>query len=109
MTTFYFIGDAQAATNNPIYHVYKAFFVALVVEEDGTIVDAGCSSILPLTQSFVRELLVGKNLADLDTLSAEVEYRYHGASQRSLLVALKDAHKKYLQWQQKAAALKAAK
>lgn len=101
VTTHYFVGDAQAATSNPIYYRYKQFFIGLVVEEDGRIIDVGCSTVLPITQGFVRSLLIGKSLDDVETLCAEVLQRYHGASQRALVVALKDAHKKYRQWRQK--------
>ncbi|MCS7460995.1 DUF3870 domain-containing protein [Paenibacillus doosanensis] len=94
--TVYIIGDAQVSVNNPITQQFNAFFIGLVVDTTNhKIVDAGCSSMIPLTSEFVRSLLIGQNMLQLETASDEIRRRYHGSSQKALIVAFKDAQKKY--------------
>ncbi|NLG86723.1 MAG: DUF3870 domain-containing protein [Firmicutes bacterium] len=95
MNTYYFVGDAQVASNNPIYQQYGAFFIGLEIDVSGNIIEASCNAILPLTRRFIRRLLIGRNINDIEDICADVEKYYHGSSQRTVVVALKDAHKKY--------------
>jgi hypothetical protein len=94
--TIYIIGDAQASLNNPITQQYSAFFIGLVVDSKShLIIDAGCSSTIPLTSDFVRSIFIGHNLMHMEEVAEEIRHRYHGSSQKALIVAYKDAQKKY--------------
>ncbi|MCM3781447.1 DUF3870 domain-containing protein [Neobacillus mesonae] len=94
--TIYIVGDAQTSVNNPITQQFSAFFIGLVIDTTNhKIVDAGCSSTIPLTSAFVRTLFVGQTMHDLDRISEQVRNRYHGSSQKAIIVAFKDAQKKY--------------
>ncbi|TVY08694.1 DUF3870 domain-containing protein [Paenibacillus cremeus] len=94
--TIYVIGDAQASVNNPITQQYNAFFIGLVVDTTNhKIVDAGCSSTIPITSEFVRSIFIGHNMYAFEAIAEEVRRRYHGSSQKALIVAYKDALKKY--------------
>ncbi|GAA4715124.1 DUF3870 domain-containing protein [Brevibacillus fulvus] len=94
--TIYVVGDAQASQNNPIKQQYNVFFIGLVVDTtNGKIVDAGCSATIPLTSAFVRSIFIGQSIYAVDAIEASVRSRYFGSSQRSLIVAYKDALKKY--------------
>ncbi|ANE45281.1 hypothetical protein SY83_01860 [Paenibacillus swuensis] len=94
--TVYVIGDAQASVNNPITQRYSAFFIGLVVDTAShKIVDAGCSSTIPLTSEFVRSIFIGHNILHYEPIAEEIRRRYHGSSQKALIVAYKDAQKKY--------------
>jgi hypothetical protein len=94
--TVYIIGDAQASVNNPITQQYSAFFIGLVVDTAShKIIDAGCSSTIPLTSDFVRSIFIGHNMLHFDAVADEIRRRYHGSSQKALIVAYKDAQKKY--------------
>ncbi|WIY59102.1 DUF3870 domain-containing protein [Bacillus arachidis] len=95
--TIYIEGDAKAPQNNPITEKFKSYFVAFVVEKDtGKIVDADCSATIALTSQFVKHLFLHRNMND-PQLVEEIRNRYFGSSQKALLVALKDAQKKYNQ------------
>ncbi|PEQ05466.1 DUF3870 domain-containing protein [Bacillus toyonensis] len=95
--TIYVVGDAKAPQNNPITEKFKSYFVAFVlVKETGEIVDANCSATIALTSQFVKYLFLHKNIND-PALVTEIKDRYFGSSQKALLVALKDAKKKYNQ------------
>ncbi|BDG45665.1 DUF3870 domain-containing protein [Parageobacillus sp. KH3-4] len=94
--TVYIIGDAKAPSNNPITQQYKAFFIGLVVnKENSMIVDADCSATIELTKSFVKSLLVGRSILDIDAVTKEIQTRYFGSSQKALIVAFKNASLKY--------------
>lgn len=95
--TLYVVGNAKTNTDNAITSKFNSFFIGFVVEMDNdTIIDLSCSSTIRTTDEFVRSLFTGKSLKDLDTkVEEEVKRRYHGSSQRAIIVAYKDAIKKY--------------
>ncbi|GAA4840255.1 DUF3870 domain-containing protein [Paenibacillus vulneris] len=94
--TIYIVGDAQVPLNNPITQQFSAFFIGLVVDTTNhKIIDAGCSSTIPLTSDFVRSIFIGHHMLNLDPVAEEIRRRYHGSSQKALIVAYKDAQKKY--------------
>ncbi|AJY77934.1 DUF3870 domain-containing protein [Paenibacillus beijingensis] len=96
--TIYVIGDAQTSVNNPITQQYSAFFIGLVVDTTNhKIVDAGCASTIPLTSEFVRSIFTGQSILSFEQVAGEIRRRYHGSSQKALIVAFKDALKKYKQ------------
>lgn len=94
--TIYVVGDAQSSSNNPITQQYSSFFVGLVVDTTNhKIVEASCSSTIQLTADFARSLFVGHSILDVEKVGEEIRYRYFGSSQKTLIAAFKDAHKKY--------------
>lgn len=94
----YIVGNAKTNLDNPITKNYNRFFLAFIVsEKDDIILETEVSSILKITNSFVREIFVGKNFVkDQDKIIEEVERTYLGSSQKSIIVAYKDAIKKYI-------------
>lgn len=96
--TTYIVGNSKSQQNNPITHVYGSFFIAFVVDnETEKIIDVECNSILPLTNEFIKTIFIGKSMrCEFDQLKAEIEKRYLGSSQKAILVAFKDAQKKYI-------------
>ncbi|NGQ94397.1 DUF3870 domain-containing protein [Brevibacillus sp. SYP-B805] len=94
--TVYLVGDAQSPSNNPITQQFSGFFIGLVVDTtNGKIVDAGCSSTIQLTSDFVRSIFVGQSILDTHEVESQIRLRYFGQSQKALVVAFKDAQKKY--------------
>lgn len=92
----YIVGNAKTNLDNPITKNYNKFFLAFIVsDKDDIILETEVSSILKITN--VREIFVGKNfIKDQDKIIAEVERTYLGSSQKSIIVAYKDAIKKYI-------------
>jgi len=95
--TIYIIGNAKSQQNNPITHHYGQFFVGFVVERTGgKIVACGVSATINVTNEFVSSLFIGRTLLDnAETVQQQLESRYFGSSQKAILVAYKDAQKKY--------------
>ena len=84
--------------NNPITQVYGQFFIGFIVEsESGKIIDVECNAIISLTSNILKDILIGENItADYETIKNLITGRYLGSSQKAILVAFKDAQKKYL-------------
>ncbi|WP_338778514.1 DUF3870 domain-containing protein [Metabacillus sp. FJAT-52054] len=95
--TVFIIGDAQVSQNNPISKVFSQFFLGVVVDtSNGRIVDAECSATIDLTVRFVRSIFVGRLIEDEEIITS-IQKRYFGSSQKALIVAFRDAQRKYKQ------------
>lgn len=95
--TVYVVGNSKTNTDNAITNIFNSFFIGFVVEVDNdTIIDLSCSATIRTTDEFVRSLFMGKKLIEFDpNCQEEIKRRYHGSSQRAIIVAYKDAVKKY--------------
>jgi hypothetical protein len=61
------------------------------------ILDATCNTVKDITNDFIKSLLIGKNLInEIDAAVLDIRNRYFGLSQKALIIALKDAHNKYV-------------
>ena len=97
--TIYIVGNAKSSQNNPITQLYGQFFLGFVVEKTGgKILACGVSATISVTSDFVSSMFVGRSLLDeAETVKKLVENRYFGSSQKAIIVAFKDAQKKYNQ------------
>src|SRR5699024_7493085 len=75
--TVYIIGDAKASQNNPITKKYNQYFLALVID-------------------YTNDQFVGRKIND-SNIEIDIQRRYHGSSQKALIVAFNDAKIKYEQ------------
>jgi hypothetical protein len=96
--SLYIVGDSRSQMNNPITQVYGQFFISFIIENDnGKIVDVECNAITSLTNKILKDILVGESMTtDFETIKNRIIKRYLGSSQKAILVAFKDAQKKYL-------------
>lgn len=94
------IGNARSQQDNPITFRYSQFFITFVVEsESGCISDIEVSTALKLTNDFIKSIFIGTSLSEMDDAIIEkVRTRYLGSSQKAIIVAYKDAVKKYKAW-----------
>ena len=95
--TLYVVGNSKSQQNNPITQLYGQFFIGFIVDRTtGKIIDVECNSIIEITKKFLEDILVGESLLDdYDVVRTKVLQRYLGSSQRAILVAYKDAQKKF--------------
>ena len=95
----YIVGNAKSSQNNPITQLYGQFFIGFVVEKTvGKILACGVSATISVTSDFISSLFVGRSLLDdAESVKKLLENRYFGSSQKAILVAFKDAQKKYNQ------------
>ena len=99
--TIYVTGESRTSVENAITKTYGAFYVAFEINgRTGEIVD--CSGTLELTRSFVRRMFVGKRILEDDQkIEEEIRRRYFGSSVKALLVAYRDARKRFGQIQER--------
>jgi len=95
--TLYVVGNSKSQQNNPITQLYGQFFIGFIVDRTtGNILDVECNAIIEITKKFLEDILVGESLMDdYDIVRNKVLKRYLGSSQRAILVAYKDAQKKF--------------
>ena len=97
-STVFITGQAKPGKEDAISSLYSVFFVSLVVDlETDIVIDATCNTVRGMTETFIRGLLVGRNFAtDLNGMVTEIQHRFFGLVQKTLIVALKDAHNRYM-------------
>lgn len=96
--SLYIVGNSKSQLNNPITQLYGQFFIGFVVETiSGKIIDVECNAIISLTNKILKDLLIGESMtSDFEAIKTHITKRYLGSSQKAILVAFKDAQKKYL-------------
>ena len=94
------IGNAKSQMGNPITHQFSQFFITFIADgESGEILDLEASVVLSLTNRFIKDIFLGRSLADVDPKIIEkIDHTYLGSSQKAIQVAYKDAVKKYRSW-----------
>lgn len=97
MDKIYVVGFAKTNLDNPITKNYVKFLLAFIInEKTNEILDFEMSSMFKMTNDFVKELFIGKKfIEDEVEIIESIKKRYLGNSQKSIIVAYKDAIKKY--------------
>ena len=96
--TVYIIGESRTQSENAITRIYNSFYIAFEIDvESNQIVDVGCTHTISLTESFIKKLLINQDFDDEESITRTILKRYHGTSQKALLVAFTNARKKYLE------------
>ena len=94
--TIYIIGDSKTNMDNAITVIYNSYYIAFEIDVNtDEIIDVGCVHTIDITESFVKKIFLGKSIIDSDKIIEEVYRRYHGTSQKAIIVSYKDALKKY--------------
>lgn len=94
--TVYIIGESRTNIDNAITVIYNSFYMAFEIDvETDEIIDVGCTHTINITEDFIKKLFTGKNIVEFDNLEQEIKRRYHGTSQKAVIVSYKDALKKY--------------
>lgn len=96
-TTIFITGQAKPSNEDAINAMYKTFSLCLFIEtETNEIVDIACTTIMDETEDFIRYLICGSNIiTDVDSIIEVLKKRFFGLVQKTLIVALKDAHNRY--------------
>lgn len=96
------IGNSKPPQDGPIANKYIFFFITYIVDEDsGTILDAESSTVLPLTNEFIKKLFIGESIAEVDDdLLNRIRRQYLGNAQKAIQAAYKDAVRRYQMWKE---------
>lgn len=95
--TIYIIGIAKSQQNNPITQQYGRFLLGFVVNRNtGVIESCGSTVVMKSTYDFLDDLFRGRNIeTEGELIRSELENRYFGASQKAIMVAFKDAQRRF--------------
>ena len=95
--TIYLIGIAKSQQHNPITQQYGRFLLGFVVNKDtGIIESCGSTVVMKSTYDFLDELFRGRNIdTESELIRSELENRYFGASQKAIMVAFRDAQRRF--------------
>lgn len=97
-STIFITGVSKPGKDDPITSVYQVFFLSLIVDkENDTIVDAACNTASNMTEAFIRSMFIGRSIAGgVEEMAQDIRRRFFGLAQKALIVALKDAHNRYI-------------
>lgn len=95
--TIYIIGIAKSQQHNPITQQYGRFLLGFVVNKDtGIIESCGSTVVMKSTYDFLDDLFRGRNIdMEGELIRSELENRYFGASQKAIMVAFRDAQRRF--------------
>lgn len=95
--TMLFVGYARVPQGTTARGLYDVIGFALEVEaSSGRVVEASCTLAVPAAEQFVRKILVGRDLSEgIGPIMKELERRFHGPTQRAVIVALKAAYERF--------------
>lgn len=90
------IGLSKAPSQNPITFVHQSLIGSFVADRyTGEIYDVQFNTICQITNSFLRDILLGMSLLnELDEMQEVVRTRYLGDSRKAIAVIIRDAASK---------------
>jgi hypothetical protein len=76
--------------------LYSVIAIGLVVNiENGQIAEADCSLVTETGRRFVKQIIEGRNINDLDDIVEEIRSKYFGNAKKAIISALKMCFEKY--------------
>mgnify|MGYP004602208257 CR=1 FL=1 len=97
MHSVFVIGESRTNADNAITKTYGTFYMAFEVEETTfEILDFSCTHTIATTQDFLCKLFLGQSFPEVDGwLEDALNRRYGGSSRKAVLVAYRDALKRW--------------
>lgn len=99
----YFCGYAKLPSALPTTTTNSGLTLGLLIElESAKILDASITLLSPLALEIVKSYLVGRDIVnDYDAIVEEVTFRHQGVAAKSIIKALTDIHRNYIEYMQK--------
>lgn len=93
------IGESRTNADNAITKMYGTFYMAFEVDDASEqVIDFSCTHTISTTETFLRKLFMGQRFSEIDGwLEDALVRRYGGSSRRAVLVAYRDALKRWRQ------------
>ncbi|MGM9517576.1 MAG: DUF3870 domain-containing protein [Acidaminococcus sp.] len=91
-------GVAKVSKEDAINAMYGTFSLSLIIDpHTGIILDANANMIMQETNTFIKDILVGRNLlTEVEPMTQILKKRFLALSQRAVIAALKDAQNHFL-------------
>lgn len=76
--------------------MYDTIALGLVIDCDtGEIMDVDCSLVTQIARDFVKQLVVHKNINDVEAIEEGFNTRYYGAARKALILAIRVCSEKF--------------
>ncbi|MBU5439307.1 DUF3870 domain-containing protein [Tissierella sp. MSJ-40] len=101
--TVYFVSYSKLPEDISATYVHKVVGVGFLINtKTGIIEDVMVTLISDLCKDFLAYLMIGHNIErdGIDELIEKVDKRFFGSSQKAIIVGIKGAYAKYIQWKQ---------
>jgi len=97
MHSVYVVGDSRTNADNAITKMYNAFFMAFEIDDESNeVIDFSCTHTIETTQVFLRKMFLHQSFPEIDGWIEEaLNTRYGGSSRKAILVAYRDALKRW--------------
>lgn len=91
------IGESRTNADNAITKMYGTFYMAFEIDDETSeVLDFSCTHTIDTTQAFLRKLFLGQSFPEIDEwLEETLNCRYSGSSRKAVLVAYRDALKRW--------------
>lgn len=77
--------------------LYAVIAVGMLIDhETGIIYDVDCTLATEMAKQFVKRLVNGKSIYDLDSIDAVFNEKYHGSAKKALMSAIRIINEKYI-------------
>ena len=97
MHSVYVIGESRTNEDNAITKTYGSFYMAFEVHDvTFEVLDFSCTHTINATERFLAKMFLGERFPDIENwLEGELERRYGGSSRKAVVVAYRDALKRW--------------
>lgn len=97
INSVFVIGESRTNADNAITKNYGTFYMAFEVDDQTfKVLNFSCTHTISTTETFLSKLFVGQVFPEIDEwLENELNRRYGGSSRRAVLVAYRDALKRW--------------
>jgi len=89
-------GYAKVPQGLAASELYTTIALGLLVDKNtGEILDVDCSLVTQIARDFVKQLIIHKNLNELDVIEEALNTRYFGSARKALILAVRACLDKY--------------
>lgn len=97
MHSIFVIGESRTNADNAITKMFNTFYMAFEIDDKTfEVLDFSCTHTIATTENYLRKMFVGQIFPEIDEwLEESLNRRYGGSSRKAVLVAYRDALKRW--------------
>lgn len=97
MHSIFVVGESRTNADNAITKMFSTFYMAFEIDDKTfEVLDFSCTHTIATTENYLRRMFVGQIFPEIDEwLEESLNRRYGGSSRKAVLVAYRDALKRW--------------
>lgn len=97
MHSIFVVGESRTNADNAITKMFNTFYMAFEIDDKTfEVLDFSCTHTIATTENYLRKMFVGQIFPEIDEwLEESLNRRYGGSSRKAVLVAYRDALKRW--------------